>query len=355
MTTDLQHQPKKTPPYRRSSPAPLAGLFSTGRSGSTWLGAMLGTHRGIAYRFEPHGRGAGSDPLTTQAVGMIRTSSVSTDLLEEIRRGLLVSDPYADKPPFSPREKGTLRLPWLRGVMWPLARKFPALVPAWRRLFTPTRCESVLFKLVAHENPCRHLLDATTMPIIYLVRHPFGVIASILEGQRRGLMPSGRASVIGQFVEDNAPDLHMRFGDRIPGMAPHQHEAFLWRWSVERSLGDFAARDPSRLLMIHYENACRSPTCELNRAFDFLGLPPDPQAHRFIELSSDPKSRGVRESGINRYFSVFRNPLDSLEKWRRSLGVQEQEDILEIVHDSPVFRSGVDLAGWWDRPSDNEA
>lgn len=339
----------QVPRPARTEPASLAGLFSCGRSGSTWLGALLGTHPRVAYRFEPRRSSAGIARETVEAIDRLASPQIDDRDLAAIRHGLLTSDPYSDKPPFSPRARGTMRLQSMRSLLWPLARKLPRLTPAWRALFTPRRCDTVIFKMVAHERECRTILARTSMPIIYLVRHPFGMIASLLDGQQAGLMPSGRASVIHQFMLDNAPDLHRRFGARISGMGPHQHEALLWRWSVETSVEDLAGADPARLLVVFYENACRAIGDEMPRLLGFLGLPPDDQVDRFVRESADPDARGLRETGINPYFSVFRNPLETMEKWRKRLGRTEQDEILEIVRDSPIFRQGVAKAAWWDR------
>lgn len=336
----------------RNGPSPLAGIFSTGRSGSTWLGALLGTHPGVAYRFEPHTRSPGISRRTTEALEALRDPEVSDERLASIRAGLLLSNPYTDKPPFSSRASGTVRLQGLRPWLWPPARKFATFVPLWERLFTPRDCNTVLFKLVAHEGVCRTLRARTSMPIIYLARHPFGTISSLLQGQRKGLMPSGRASIISQFLIDNAPSLHARFGAALDRMGPHQHEALLWRWSTETSLDSTVGSRPPGTLTVFYENLCRSTRDEITRILSFLGLPLDPQVERFILESTRPSARGVREAGIDRYFSVFRNPSESMMKWQAVLSETEQAEILEIVSDSPVFQQGVADAEWWNRPSE---
>lgn len=90
--------------------------------------------------------------------------------------------------------------------------------------------------------------------------------------------------------------------------------------------------------------ALREPLPESGLAH--LGLDPDPQVDAFVAASTDPGARGLREPGIRRYFSVFRNPLESMEKWRRDLDETLQREILEVVEDSPVFERGVAEAGW---------
>ena len=349
--TVSSHSPSRTI-HPMGGPAPIAGIFSTGRSGSTWLGALLGTHPDVAYRFEPTVRSPRLDRRTVEALQALRDPEISDERLDAARAGLLISNPYSDKPPFSSRAAGAVRLQGLRPYLWPLARRFPTLVPLWARMFTPRECRTVLFKLVAHERTCRSIRARTTMPIIYLARHPFGMISSLLEGQRTGMMPSGRASIISQFLVDNAPHLHERFAAGLDRMGPHQHEALLWRWSTETSLDPTVESRSTTTHTVFYENLCRSTRDEIARILSLLGLSLDPQVERFIQASTTPAARGIREAGINRYFSVFRDPSESMTKWQSVLSHQEQREIMEVVNDSPVFQQGVAEAQWWDRPSD---
>jgi hypothetical protein len=338
-----------TPTANGESSAPLAALFSTGRSGSTWLGALLGSHEQIIYRFEPNPRSKGISARTITAIHDLLHPDETTASPSEIKKGLLISNPYADKPPFV--HKGSSRpIDRLKPYAWSLTRLFPTLVPLWERLFTPPDCQTLLAKFVAHEQGCRRLLARDLVPVIYLARHPFGVVSSLVKGQTLGLMPAGRASVIDQFLRDNAPSLHARFGRRLTEMGPHQVEALLWRWSVEASTGLADGEAPDKLLMVFYENVCREPADEAARALRFLGLEPDAAVREFVDKTTNPDARGLKEAGINKYFSIFRNPIESMEKWRRDLTPTQQADILEIVADSPVFVRGVREAQWASSP-----
>lgn len=338
-----------TPYVNGASPAPLAALFSTGRSGSTWLGALLGSHDRIVYRFEPSPFSKGICAQTAESIEGFLHPETGRLSASEVKQGLLISNPYVDKPPFV-RKGGSPRRDSLKPYVWSVVRAYPRLIPIWERLFTPESCDTLLAKFVAHEPGCRRLLALGELPVIYLARHPFGVVSSIVKGQKQGLMPSGRAAVIERFLSENAPALLDQFGARLPDMGAHQVEALLWRWSVEASTGLADGEAPDKLLMVFYENVCREPAAEAARALGFLGLEADAAVREFVDKTTNPDARGLKEAGINKYFSIFRNPIESMEKWRRDLSPTQQAEILEIVADSPVFVSGVQEARWASSP-----
>ena len=322
----------------------LAGVFSTGRSGSTWLGALVSSHPDVAYRFEPILRPRGQARRTREAIELLHAPGISDADLSSIREGLLVSDTFSDKPPF---RSGTWRRTLLNAVKvpaWAVCRTFPALSPPYRRWFTPNR-GLVVFKMVAHEATFARLRVQTRIPLVYLVRHPAAMVASLLEGQRRGLMPSGRASVIRQFLADNAPALAARYSDRVDAMDAHEHEALLWRWSVEACIGE-AAPSGRAVHVVFYENLCRSTRDEVERTLRFLSLELTAGVERFIEETTRPSRRGIREIGIHRYFSVFRDPTKSVDRWRKTITREQQADIVSLVEESPVYRMGRERARW---------
>ncbi|MGA1355013.1 MAG: hypothetical protein ACO32I_09605, partial [Candidatus Limnocylindrus sp.] len=264
----------------------------------------------MTYRFEPSTRSKGISERTANAIiGLLHPDTTSMTLAE-VRQGLLISNPYADKPPFI--RKGTAsQRDRLKPYFWSVARAYPKLITLWERLFTPASCDTLLVKFVAHEPGCRRLLTLQRLPIIYLARHPFGVVSSLVKGQAKGLMPSGRAKVIDRFIRENAPHLHERFGARLPEMGAHQIEALLWRWSVEASTGLAEGETHDQLLLVFYENVCRKPAEEAARALHFLGLTPDASVENFVRKTTNPDARGLKEVGINKYFSIFRNPIES--------------------------------------------
>ena len=160
----------------------MLGLFSAGRSGSTWLGCLLDSHPDVTYRFEPHAQVAGLFKDAKYANALLASDRLSDSDLVSIRRGLLHSNPFIDKPPFFHKRSGALRLPGLRQALCVTARKIPLARPLYRWLYTPTASTVLVFKHVAQEDACRRLINQTSMSLVYLARHPCGTVASLLRG-----------------------------------------------------------------------------------------------------------------------------------------------------------------------------
>ena len=81
----------------------MGSIFGTGRSGTTWLGAMVSSHPEIAYRFEPFHRLGATQPAVEEALETIRSNEFSYKDLSSVYQALLPAYPQAEKPPFFPK------------------------------------------------------------------------------------------------------------------------------------------------------------------------------------------------------------------------------------------------------------
>ena len=318
----------------------LGAVFSTGRSGSTWLGAMIDTLPNVAYRFEPFHR------KHSRALKGLRdeiTQGVFTDVdLSRLYDALLPASAMTDKAPFF--KKSGSSTPF-RPSMWWLARAFKPLRPVYKRFYTPRNSPVVVFKEVSMERIMASLLARTTMPIVYLMRSPFATVASLLEGQERGIMPTGRQAVLAELLADHSPKLLDEFGDRIAAMGMVERNALLWRFDVETALD--AIKGSGRGHVVFYENLCRDAASEMRQVCDALGLDVTLELERWINRLYDDgaKAQSVRDTR-NPYFSVFRDPRDQIDKWKKKLSRDEVNQIRGVVEPSPAFCRGVREAQW---------
>lgn len=323
--------------------APLGAIFGTGRSGSTWLGAIINSHPDVAYRFEPLHRLA-DHPRVGRAREILLSETAEASQLEEVYAALLPAHPQLDKPPF-------FRKRWGRGVgqtlFWQACSHVRPLQPVFERLYTPPGRPLVVFKEVGFARALERLVRVARLRTVYLVRHPCAVVSSSLKGQGQGLMPTGRLGVVQSLVETHDPALAARFAGRYDSLTNTQRNALLWRIDVERALAAIQGQENGMLVV--YESLCRDPAAVSEAALTYFGLGPSEQTARFLEMSVT-KDQGARwrsgEGLVNKYFSVFRDPLESMNKWKTALSAADQAEVFDIVSESAAFQSCAAIGNW---------
>ena len=322
-----------------SVPSPLiTGIFGSGRSGSTWLGAIIDSHPSVAYRFEALHRLAAIDPSVRALRRRLSDDTFDDDVLEQLYGALLPARPDVDKPPFFTKHYAT-RAQFGQAAIWPLARRYPALAKSFTWLYTPRGRPMLVFKEVTSERIMRNLLARTAMRAIYLIRHPAAVVHSILQGQGRGLMPTGRREALSSLVQELDPHLPERMGIELNRLLPIEIEALFWR--IDAELGMVAALSSSRAHIVVYESLCDQPERVVQDVFAHLNLDFPESTHRFL-TASDRGSLFERvrrgEFGTNPYFSVFRKPSEVRDRWQHELDADDVRRIMRMVEDSYAFQ-----------------
>lgn len=320
----------------------LAGLFGTGRSGTTWLGAVLNAHPDVAYRFEPFHRNK-RDPVLAPIRDRLRNGGANGQDMRRLYERLIGADPFTDKPPFFPKHNSRN---FARKQAWFCARVCPPLRPMFSKLYSPREDAVVVFKEVTMERMMRGLLLHTDVPVVYLVRHPCATVASLVRGQEEGKMSTGRLGVLASLMQKHDPTLHEQYAGTIDQLNVYQKNALLWRMDVEKAL--CAIRDARRGLLITFEELCDDAHRQAKRVCDEFGIEFADEIKRFVDqlyAASGPngsKSKDVRD----RYFTVFRNPGQQRDKWKDTLAAEHRQDIEAIVCDSFAFTACATQGGW---------
>jgi hypothetical protein len=317
---------------------PLFGIFGTGRSGTTWLGSIVDSHPEVAYRFEPFHR------LRKPLQGIRRDfdqGAGSRTTLDQLYRVLLAADPRVLRAPFYPKDN----CPSLgRETTWAMARSWSGLRFLHRRLYTPRFGAPLVFKDVTLESLMVRMVSDGGLRTVYLIRHPCGVVSSLLKGQARGLMPSGRRQYLHVRLREDAPELWERVAHRVGDLSPAEQEALLWRLDVQPAL-ELAITDP-RVTLVVYEDLCRRPKEIASEVFEHFDLSLTEQSERAIEqmTSGDEEQRADKWS--DRYFTVFRDPAAASSRWRTELAAEDQRAVISLVEDMPAFRRARELGHW---------
>jgi hypothetical protein len=316
----------------RDKNAITGAIFGTGRCGSTWFGSVINSHPEVAYRFEPLLRLRRIEKYRL-LISNIEHQGFGDGRLGQLRAALLPARPELEIPPFfRKRNRRNLGI----AALYPLARGFRPMSALFRAIYSPSDTAPLVFKETGAHDFMVRLLEETTTPVIYLVRHPVAVSDSSARGQERGVMPTGRQEVLVDILRDNANELSLKFGGRVPHMSLLERNALLWRMDVERALRAGMAAG-SRFLPILYEQACREPLKQFTRVFAHFGLDVPDQTAAFLQsLLSIDQERSEHSS----FFSVARNPALTADRWRKTVPQADVDMVMAIVGDSDAYAFG---------------
>jgi hypothetical protein len=250
-------------------------LAGSGRSGTTWVSAVI-NHRN-AYRFV-------FEPFHPGRVGM----------MEDFRRRQYLR-------PGDRREEylGPARTALTGGIRSLWTDRFNNKLVARRRLIKDIRANLLLGWI--HEN-------FPGMPIILLLRHPCAVVASQLAlGWQEVLLETMEQE---ELVEDFLLPVEAEIR-----AARDPFERHLFSWCIENyvPLRQFG---PGEIHLAFYESFLVHPERELRRLFSFLGEDFDERAYRALRRPS----------------LLSRNPqVPSVDGWRRFVTGRQLERAVEIL------------------------
>jgi hypothetical protein len=323
-----------------NQPSQLMGIFGTGRSGSSWLGSIIDSHPRVAYRFEPFHR-LRQNPIIIQTQQLLESPQLTEADLAKVYQILLPANPSLERPPFFPKKHAlTLGKVWLR----PLTLKYRLLSSLFQNLYTPRQSPPLVFKEVTMEPMMANILENTSMPIVYLVRHPCGVVASTVTGQEQGVMPVGRHTVLDKLLQKHDLQLADQYIPRLNKMSWLEKEALLWRMDVEK--GVKAVQQHSQALIVIYERLCDDTLAISQQIFQHFGLDFSKQTLQYIEGLQQKTPSRLREVGIKSYFSVFRNPALTKDKWKQEMSLENQQRVFQLIQDSAAFQECATLGRW---------
>ena len=310
-------------------------LTGRGRSGTTWLGQILNTYQNCIYKYEPF------LPSKSSPFQAWKNRLDGNEALEELRDSFwkLCNNCYLgiDNPPFL--DKSFRRQPgYLLHLLYGLGKRVDRLQYLYQWAGRPQldRETAVLIKDV---NFPIHLLPDLTQVLqpylIAMVRNPFANIASYLKGLKLGLFTRDR----NLDIERLRNSLNQPGGEHLAHYAPQleemsvaQFEAVRWRIQVE-SLVAYTKNYPQSLVVV-YEELCLDPFGKTKEIFDFLGWQIDQKTEDFIDTSTSSKASTTNSS--KSYYSVYRDPRQSMSKWQEQLTEAQKLDIDSIVCESPL-------------------
>lgn len=231
--------------------------------------------------------------------------------------------------------------------IWICSRAVRPVKFIYSYLYTPKSNTSMVIKEVDFEQEMSNLLIISSIPLVYLIRHPCGNILSHLKGQESAKMTTKRNQYLGKFMKKNAPDLYERHKGEIANMSVLEIVAWFWRISLD--LGVKAIQESGRGKLLTYEQLCDDADGCAKSIFEYFGLSYPTVAQDFVAglyASDASQSSGRKQDLMDGYFTVHRNPRKQKDAWKSKI-TSEQRNVIEIiVKDSPAFEYCAALGNW---------
>ena len=250
-------------------------LAGSGRSGTTWVSAVINHRNDYRFVFEPFRPGRVRMMEAFRRRQYLRPGDRREEYLVPARTALT----------------GGIRSLW--------TDRFNDKLVARRRLIKDIRANLLLGWI--HEN-------FPGMPIILLLRHPCAVVASQLAlGWQEVLLETMEQE---ELVEDFLLPVEAEIR-----AARDPFERHLFSWCIENyvPLRQFG---PGEIHLVFYESFLLDPEHELRRLFSFLGEDFDERAYRALRRPS----------------LLSRNPqVPSVDGWRRIVTARQLERAVEIL------------------------
>ncbi len=306
-------------------------LIGSPRSGTTWLGKIFDSHPDVIYRHEPDSL---PDPY---GIPFLPDGCDDQEILDRSRRyirhlaGCRKLRAVGGRPYFAKRYRsrllngtfkaGIFALKGLDRVMPMLGLDRISLPPFWYPLPQDTHATVVIKSVSSLGRISLFTAACPDMPIIYIVRHPCGYVASRLRGIKLNVMSDAayERDLLRQMPE--ARQLGWTLED-VAGLNTEERFAFSWSLLNERAMR--LAEGNPRIHTVFYEDLCFDPNAEAERMFTFAGLGMSAQTKAFIAESM----RAGKDEG---YYRIYRDSRAQICKWKEELSSAQIERIMAVV------------------------
>lgn len=311
-------------------------LFGMPRSGTTWVGKIFDSHPETLYRHEPDSWGLLNDiPLLVSAESYGRYTAKVQDFVSQLpqmrRLKVAASLPLFPKRYYSPSAFALRRASV--GAAKLIGRAVGEInVPEWmdRKDRCPIR---PVWKSI--ESVGRFGVIARALPhsrAILILRHPCGHVASVLRGESAHKFTGDTTSedwdLFDMLLELPQAKRHGLTRAALEKM--QAVERLAWRWVLfnEKALEECDALAHAHVL--RYEDLCRAPADVAHDLFAFAELSWDAQTANFLQRSTTTER--------DAYYSIFRNPEKSANRWRSELSADQIAQIMAVVDQSELRR-----------------
>jgi hypothetical protein len=194
----------------------------------------------------------------------------------------------------------------------------------------------------------RNLLEHTSLPIVYLVRNPCATVLSAMNAPEGGSIASAPLR-LREALRKDAPDFFERYKEVIEGADAVSQRALKWLYEVETCVT--IVRKSGSGMVLTYEQLVDDAYTHGATLFRHLGLEFGDATRRFIDGLYAIDSQGTdipRRTGWGAaYYSVYRNPKDQKDSWKKKMRAEDQMKVESIVQGNDAIEFCASLGGWW--------
>jgi hypothetical protein len=302
------------------------------RSGTTWFSNLLNSHEKVIYRHEIIGRNY--DSFGEKLMNALKTNHGLSNI--EYKQAMSViaqADVNVDKPPFFKKEQGFFGLPRVHYLCWLATKALPFLRKSYNYIFNIANKNDL--KILLKETRSTKNLDSILKGlraenIIFLVRLPYGTIASHLKGESMGAMEKTTEKSKSEWFEYNKRHPYMQSInltlDQLSSMSIAEYYAIQWRIYHEDLI--HYKRDFPDAIFCFYDDFVCEPVEETKSLFQLISLQYNAQVENFIESSTGKiSSPSILKDSNNDYYSVYRQASYDKEAWKKVLTHDDIEKI----------------------------
>jgi hypothetical protein len=308
----------------------LICVFSSPRSGSTWLAKILDSRPEVFYVHEPDIEDRGLDLLPFWFSGAPTAQEIDRARHYLSRLAALRTPRTMGTRPFFSKSYRPAGAEWCWRASVTAAKLAQNLGlghgGGLRDFVAGPGPEITLLKMVSALGRVGRLIPSMPqMQPILIIRHPFGYAASRLRGYHGGLM---------DLPHDPAPLAATQSG-RALGLCDeivngsNMIERLAWDWVIANTEASEAVQSHGGLI-VSYDQLAKDPGEGVREIFERIGLPFSRETSRFLE-------KALNRSG--RYYSVFRA---AREQRYPGISAEYQAAIRSIVTRAPLGRQFFD-------------
>lgn len=304
------------------------------RSGTTWVGKLFDSHPDTLYRHEP-------DSVRRLSLPLYPEKQSALDYRTELQQFLATLPgmrhlKVVGKQPLFPKAYMSGRALAAYRASVGLAKAAGRVRPAFPCLYRPTAAgfdrTCLIWKSIESSGRLGVLADALPdARFIHVMRHPAGYVASRLRGEAAGRFDDAKPSAddLWRFKVLLATPTGRRHGltlAQVERLSPEERLAWRWVLGHEKIFADI--KGCRRVLTVRYEDVCADPVGLTHQMFAFTGLAWSPQTEAFVHASTETTGRPADTD----YYSVFKPPRASADRWRSELA----PDVIDRIR--AIFR-----------------